>query len=162
MNPWMSWKITQIHVCSCWNFIMEPRAALVFLRNRELYNNFYSICQDQFEQMTKFLSFLLFYCLLFSTKIRIFISVLCLKQRVITKAYGVQATTIEGQLKMLLLLCCALCTPVSFTWRMVKTYSIRSQVVEGPNARDQSASCAFHTFLVEVQTNAGYIHVTHV
>ena len=47
--------------------------------------------------MTKFLSFLLFYCLLFSTKIRSFISVLCPKQRVITKAYGVQATTIEGQ-----------------------------------------------------------------
>ena len=47
--------------------------------------------------MTKFFSFLLFYCLLFSTKIRSFISVLCPKQRVITKADGVQATTIEGQ-----------------------------------------------------------------
>ena len=47
--------------------------------------------------MTKFLSFLLFYRLLFSTKIRSFISVLCPRQRVITKAYGVQATTIKDQ-----------------------------------------------------------------
>ena len=30
-----------------------------------------------------------------------------------------------------------------------------------PKARDQSAFCAFHTFLVEVQTNAGHIHATH-
>ena len=49
---------------------------------------------------------------------------------------------------------------VSFTWQMVKTRVIR-WVVEGPNARDQSAFCAFHTFLMEVQTNAGYIHATH-
>ena len=39
---------------------------------------------------------------------------------------------------------------------MVKTRVIRLRVIQGPNARDQSA---FHTFLVEVQTNAGYIHV---
>ena len=31
----------------------------------------------------------------------------------------------------------------------------------GPNAPDQMAFSAFHSFLVEVQMNAGYIHVTH-
>ena len=44
---------------------------------------------------------------------------------------------------------------------MVKTREIRLRVVEGPNARDQIAFCAFHLLLVEVQTNAGYIQVTH-
>ena len=44
---------------------------------------------------------------------------------------------------------------------MVKTRLIRLRMIEGRNARDQSAFCAFHTFLVEVQTNAGYIHATH-
>ena len=29
------------------------------------------------------------------------------------------------------------------------------------NASNQIASCAFHSFLVEVQTNPGYIHATH-
>ena len=33
--------------------------------------------------------------------------------------------------------------------------------VEGRNARDQLAICALHSFLVEVQTKAGYIHATH-
>ena len=47
---------------------------------------------------------------------------------------------------------------VSFTWQMVKTRVIRLRVIEGPNAHDRSAFCAFHSFLVEVQTNAGYIH----
>jgi len=37
----------------------------------------------------------------------------------------------------------------------VKTRVIRLQVIEGPNVRDQIAFCAFHSFLVEVQTNAG-------
>ena len=49
---------------------------------------------------------------------------------------------------------------VSFTWQAVKTRVIRLRVIEGPNARDQSAFCGFHTFLVEVQTNAGRIHAT--
>ena len=49
---------------------------------------------------------------------------------------------------------------VSFTWQMVKTSVIRLQVIEGPNARDL-AFCVFHSFLVEVQTNAGYTHATH-
>ena len=37
-------------------------------------------------------------------------------------------------------------------------------VTDGQNMRDQITSdkfCAFHTCLVEVQTNAGYIHETH-
>ena len=34
-------------------------------------------------------------------------------------------------------------------------------VIEGQNARDQVAFFAFHSFLVEVQTNAGYICVKH-
>ena len=46
--------------------------------------------------------------------------------------------------------------------RWLKTRVIRLRVTEGPNAHDQSAFCTFHTFSVEVQMNAGYIHVTHV
>ena len=44
---------------------------------------------------------------------------------------------------------------------MIKTNVIGLQVIEGPDARDQIALCAFHSFLVEVQTHAGYIHGTH-
>ena len=44
---------------------------------------------------------------------------------------------------------------------LVKTRVIKLLVIEGPNARDQSAFCVFHTFLWEVQINAGYIHATH-
>ena len=50
---------------------------------------------------------------------------------------------------------------ISFTWQMVKTRVIRIQVIEGPNVHDQIALCAFYSFLVEVQMNAGYIHATH-
>ena len=42
---------------------------------------------------------------------------------------------------------------------MFKTCMIRLRVIEGPNTRDQIVLCAFHSFLVEVQMNAGYIHV---
>ena len=47
--------------------------------------------------------------------------------------------------------------------RWSKTGVIRLWGVEGRNARDQIAFCAFHLFLVEVQTNASaaYIHATH-
>ena len=45
--------------------------------------------------------------------------------------------------------------------KYVKTRVIWLRVIEGPNARDQMAFYAFHLFLVEVQTNAGYIHATH-
>ena len=34
---------------------------------------------------------------------------------------------------------------------------VRLRVMESPNARDQSAFCVFHTFSVEIQTNASYI-----
>ena len=37
---------------------------------------------------------------------------------------------------------------------MVKTRVIRLRKIEGPNASNQIASCTFHSFLVEVQTNA--------
>ena len=43
-----------------------------------------------------------------------------------------------------------------FVWvsrdRLSKTRMIRLWVIEGPNARDQIAFCAVHSFLVEVQT----------
>ena len=39
---------------------------------------------------------------------------------------------------------------------------IRLRVIEGPNTRDQIVLCAFHSFLVEVQVNAGYIHVQYM
>ena len=48
---------------------------------------------------------------------------------------------------------------VSFTWQVVKTRVIRVQRAEGRDARDQIAFCAFHLFLVEVQTNTGYIQL---
>ena len=41
---------------------------------------------------------------------------------------------------------------------MIKTRVIRLRGVEGRNARDQIAFCAFHSFLVEFQTNAGKIY----
>ena len=39
---------------------------------------------------------------------------------------------------------------------------IKLRVIEGPTVSDQIAFCAFYSFLVEVQTGAGYIHVTHL
>ena len=33
--------------------------------------------------------------------------------------------------------------------------------VEGQNARDQIALCAFHSFSVEAQMNVGYVHATY-
>ena len=39
---------------------------------------------------------------------------------------------------------------------------IRLRVIEGPNTRDQIVLCAFHSFLVEIQMNAGYIHVQYM
>ena len=50
---------------------------------------------------------------------------------------------------------------LSFTWEIVKARVIRLRVIESPNARDQIAFCSFHSFLVEVQANASYIHVAH-
>ena len=54
--------------------------------------------------------------------------------------------------------CCAL---RKFHVTDSQTRMIRLRVTEGPNARHQIVFCAFHSFLVEVQMNAGYIHATH-
>ena len=43
---------------------------------------------------------------------------------------------------------------LSFRWEMVKPRKIRLRLIESAKARDQSAFCAFHTFLVEVQTKS--------
>ena len=50
---------------------------------------------------------------------------------------------------------------VSFTWQMVKTRVIKLRGAEGRDAREQIAFCPFHSFLVEVQTNAGHIYATY-
>ena len=74
---------------------------------------------------------------------------------VITRGYEMRETTVEGQNAFAPTLCfVVLCG--SFTSRMVKPRVIRLRVFEGQNARDP-----FHSFLVEVQTKAGYIHATH-
>ena len=54
--------------------------------------------------------------------------------------------------------CCAL---RKFHVTDSQTSMIRLRVTEGPNARDQIVFAAFHSFLVEVQMNVGYIHATH-
>ena len=38
---------------------------------------------------------------------------------------------------------------------------IRLRVIEGYNVSHQIVFCAFHTFLLEVQTDAGFIHAMH-
>ena len=43
---------------------------------------------------------------------------------------------------------------VRFAWQIVKTLVIRLRGVEGQDAGDQIAFCAFYSFLLEVQTNA--------
>ena len=50
---------------------------------------------------------------------------------------------------------------VSVALQIVKTSVVRLRVTEGPNALDQIAFYAFHSFLAESQTNAGYVHATH-
>ena len=49
---------------------------------------------------------------------------------------------------------------VNFTFGQNTWYQI--MWVEGQNVHDQIAFCAFHSCLVEFQTNAGYINETHV
>ena len=49
----------------------------------------------------------------------------------------------------------------SFMWQIVKTSVIRLRTTEGPNVYDHIAFNAFNSFLVEVHTNAGYIHAMH-
>ena len=76
---------------------------------------------------------------------------------VITKGYGVRATTIERSKRF----CSIAVLCVSFTLQIVKTRVIKLRVIQGLNGSDQITFCAFHSLLVEVQTNAGCIHATH-
>ena len=69
-----------------------------------------------------------------------------------------RATTVRGANAALLLLRCAL---RKFHVTDDQTCMIRVRVIKGPKAHDQTTLCAFHSFLVEVQTNAGYIRATH-
>ena len=55
--------------------------------------------------------------------------------------------------------CCNAVLCVSFMWQMVKTRVIRLRGVEGQSTHDEIALCAFHSFLVEVHSKAGYIHL---
>ena len=50
----------------------------------------------------------------------------------------------------------------SFTWQKAKTRMIRIKMIEGSNACDQIAFHAFRLFLVEVETNTGYVYIKHV
>ena len=66
-----------------------------------------------------------------------------------------RATTIQGKT---LFQCFALRKV-----HVIDGQNTRDQITsdQGPNANDQIAFFAFHSFLVEVQMNAGYIHATH-
>ena len=77
---------------------------------------------------------------------------------VVTKGYRVWATTMEGQNIFAPTLCFRKFHVID---GQNMRFTIRLWVIESPNASDQIAFCAFHSFLVEVQMNAGYIHVTH-
>ena len=69
-----------------------------------------------------------------------------------------QATRIKGQNALILL----------YHWALrkfhltVKTRLNRLLVIAGPNARNEIAFYVLHSFLVEVQTNASFIHATDV
>ena len=65
----------------------------------------------------------------------------------------------QWKMKMLLLQCCAL-----RKFHMIDGPNTHDQMpsdIEHPHLSDQIALCEFHSFQVEVQTNAGYIHVMH-
>ena len=64
----------------------------------------------------------------------------------------------DNNVKTLSLQCCALCKV-----HVIDCQSMCDQISsdKGANASNQIAFCAFHSFLVEVQTNPGYIHATH-
>ena len=63
-----------------------------------------------------------------------------------------RATTIEGQNAFALR---------KFHVTDSQNMVIRLRVIEGLNARYRIAFCAFHSFFVEVQMNAVYMHATH-
>ena len=64
---------------------------------------------------------------------------------------------IKGQKAFAPLICTAVFC-ARFTWSDGQSM-IRLWVIEGPNVSDQIVFCAFHPFLVEVQTNPGYIQL---
>ena len=62
----------------------------------------------------------------------------------------------RSKVKTLLLHRCAL-----RKFHVTNSQNTRDQITSASNARDQIELGAFLSFLVEVQMNAGYIHVTH-
>ena len=66
-------------------------------------------------------------------------------------------TTIEGQKRF----CSNACK-----FHVTDGQNVRDQITSDsdrrPNTSDQIAFCVFHSFLVEVQTNGGYIFMVHV
>ena len=62
----------------------------------------------------------------------------------------------RSKIKTLLLHRCAL-----RKFHVTNSQNTRDQITSASNARDQIELGAFLSFLVEVQMNAGYIHVTH-
>ena len=97
----------------------------------------------------------------FSAKTRPLVEALVDILLIITKGNGGRATMIEDQSSWWKRFWTSAVLCVSVRWQMVKKRVIRLRMIDGRKARDQSAFCAFHTFLVEVQTNAGYIRATH-
>ena len=63
--------------------------------------------------------------------------------------YVCNAFLLKGSLLLLLLLLLSLLLLLLLNEDQITS--------DSPNARDQSAFCAFHTFLVEIQTKVGYI-----
>ena len=63
-----------------------------------------------------------------------------------------RATTVDGQN--------ALAPKLQHKFHVIDSQMcvIRLRVTEGSNAHDQTAFCAIYSFLVEVQTNAGFIN----
>ena len=61
--------------------------------------------------------------------------------------------------KKLLLQCCALCKFHAIEGQIVGTSELCT--MEGPNVCDQIAFYSYQSFLMEVQSNAGYIHCAH-
>ena len=77
---------------------------------------------------------------------------------VTTKGYRVLVTTIESQN--------AFAPSLRFAYVSRDSQNTHDQITSDRKSkfnhtRDQIVNCAFHSFLVEVQTNAGYVHVTY-
>ena len=78
---------------------------------------------------------------------------------VITKGYGVRASTIKGQNAF-----APRCALRKF--HVTDGQNTRDKITSDRRsrrayARDRIVFCAFHSFLVEVQTHTGYIHATN-